>query len=133
MNEIREMSMELSDGSISRCIVEIARSEPWTIHFYHSAFGQAKFEAESLFGALTSLREMLEGRDIRLLCNGSRKDVVVSGMSRQMGGGRKGYVVRVGVTVRRQDVVDIFDYANPSDVATVREQREFYNEWVSSL
>ena len=69
-----------------------------------------------------ALREYLETSGCQLLCAGARPDDVLSAMSRSVGGGRQAYVVRL----RSQDeeLVDIFDYAEPALVGTVQQQRE---------
>jgi len=133
MNEVREMTIQIANNSSEKCVVEIAKSEPWKVALSHSSLGRLEFEADNLCKALVCLRYSLEEKECKLLCNGSRKDVIVSGMSRQMGGGRKAYVVRLGCQALKEDMVDIFDYAEPQYVGTVSQQKEFYNEWVLSL
>ncbi|WP_460107320.1 hypothetical protein [Pseudomonas sp. H1_F01] len=133
MNEVKELVVLFKDGSLRKCFVKVAVSEPWVISFSQSDLGEIRYESDDLFKALLLLRSALEEQGHRLLCNGSRKNVVVSGMSRQMGGGRKAYLVRLGKPARRDDLVDIFDCIEPSFVDTVGQQIEFYNEWLRSL
>jgi hypothetical protein len=54
-------------------------------------------------------------------------------MSRDMGGGRKVYIRRLGSQATLDDLVDIFDYAEPDLVGTVEEQRAHYRNWLNCL
>ncbi len=56
-----------------------------------------------------------------------------SGMSRSMSGGRKAYVTKLGRPALAQDLVDIFDYAEPNCVGSVTDQQVFHSKWVESL
>jgi hypothetical protein len=90
------------------------------------------FSETDLYKAMQTLREYLEARGCQLLCVGARRDVVPSGMSRSMSGGRKAYVVRIGKPAT--DLVDIFDYAEPGlVVGTVKAQRDYVDAWFASL
>jgi hypothetical protein len=62
---------------------------------------------------------------------GARRDVWPSGMSRDMGGGLKAYVMRYGEQAHRKDLVHIFDEAPEALVGSVREQRDFFERWAS--
>jgi hypothetical protein len=57
----------------------------------------------------------------RMLVNGARRNVWPSGM----GGGRKAYVLMLGLP-GRPDLVDIFQPAPESEIALVEEQRAFF-------
>ena len=67
----------------------------------------------------------LERQGIRLLCNGARVECAPSGMTRSMSLGRKAYIHHLGQQGRSEDLVDIFDEAEPSSIGTVAEQEEF--------
>jgi hypothetical protein len=133
MMDRKEVIVQYADQSMEKCSIEIAKSAPWQIKFSGADFGLLEFEADDLFKAFVLLRERLEKTGCRLLCNGARVDVVTSGMSRQMGGGRKAYIVSLGSPARRKNIVDIFDYAEPNLIGSVDQQKQFYSEWVSSL
>jgi len=72
------------------------------------------FAGRDLFEALITLRCALEEAGAQLLCQGARPEVFPTGMSRDMGGGRKAYVTGIGVSPSRPDFVDILDYAEPN-------------------
>lgn len=133
MNEVKELLVLFKDGSLRKCLVKFTVSEPWMVSLTQSDLGEICYESDDLFKALLLLRAALEKQGHRLLCNGSRKNVVVSGMSRQMSGGRKVYLATLGKQARRNDLVDMFDGIDSSLVATVGQQTEFYNEWLRSL
>ncbi|GBR17221.1 hypothetical protein AA0616_0993 [Komagataeibacter nataicola NRIC 0616] len=75
----------------------------------------------------------LEKEGIRFLCIGARPDIMASGMSRNMSGGRKVYVIRQGEQADRRNIVDIFDHAPPDRTGTVQQQRDFATRWLASL
>ena len=54
-------------------------------------------------------------------------------MSRDMGGGRKAYIMRLGKQVNRDDLIEIFEYAELPLVGTVQDQRDYFRAWVDSL
>jgi hypothetical protein len=88
-----------------------------------------RFEDVDFFDCLKQLRIWLQGRGIRPLCNGARRNAFVSGMSSQMGAGRLAYLVTPGQVPREEDLVDIFGEAAPADVVTVEEQEAFIRQW----
>ncbi len=133
MNDTKEIKILFSDGSIDSCAIDVSRVEPWKIILRQSRLGTLESEAPNLCEALSLLRKQLESQSCQLLCNGSRRNVIVSGMSRQMSGGRKAYVVNLGEPASRESIVDIFDYAGPNEVSSIKDQQEFYKRWVDSL
>ena len=83
-----------------------------------------------LFEALRTIRREIESRDLVLLCNGSRRDVYPpSGLTRQWIGGRKAYILRLHVEPNMDDVVDIFAPTQEEFVASVQEQRAYFEAW----
>jgi hypothetical protein len=133
MTEARKLNILFPDSSIRQCLIEIAEKEPWVISLSQPDLGSHCFEGENLSRALVLALKFLEGMGCKLLCNGARTNVVVSGMSRQMGGGRKAYIAYIGEQARREDMVDIFDDADLSLIGTMAQQSEFYKEWVTSI
>ncbi|GAB2978017.1 hypothetical protein LWP59_38935 [Amycolatopsis acidiphila] len=83
-----------------------------------------------MFEALVRLRRQLEPEGLRIAIQGSRRDAYPSGMARDMGGGERVYVLRPGRTARRDDLVDTFAEAPPDQLATVDEQRTFWEAWL---
>ncbi|WP_155945649.1 hypothetical protein [Micromonospora sp. CNB394] len=82
-----------------------------------------RFRGVDLFDCLLSLRGALEERGLLLCCQGARRTVGPSGMTRQMSNGRLAYVLRLGVRASDDDLVDIFAPADCADVASIAEQK----------
>lgn len=84
---------------------------------------EQRFSGVDLFDCLLSLREALEGRGLLLCCQGARRNVSPSGMTRQMSNGRLAYLLRPEVRASDDDLVDIFAPADCADVASIAEQK----------
>jgi hypothetical protein len=84
-----------------------------------------------MFGALVRLRRQLEPDGLMVALQGSRRDAYPSGMARDMGGGMKVYVIRPGLPARPEDLVKTLDDAPPDHMATVDEQRAFFEAWLA--
>ena len=91
------------------------------------------FVGEDLYGSFRFLRAHFEKNGAKVLCNGSRFDAYPSRMSRSMGGGKKIYILTKGEQARFNDLVDLFDYADPENIGSVQDQENYFEEWVSSL
>jgi hypothetical protein len=83
-----------------------------------------QYPGADLFDCLLSLRKDLEARGLLLCCQGARRNVSPSGMTRQMSNGRLAYVLLSGRQVSDDDLVEIFDPADCGDVASIAEQKE---------
>lgn len=94
-----------------------------------------EFAAEEVdcWWALLAIRKQLDPLGIRLLCQGSRRDVWPSGMSAQMSDGLKAYVHVLGRRGRSADLVNVFDPAPADLVGTIAEQTADRDAWASSL
>jgi hypothetical protein len=123
-----------SDGAVAELRLEISLDKEcrlWQIRLMESEENVTCFRETDLYKAMQALRKHLEAKGGQLLCAGARPDVVPSGMSRDMGGGRKAYVIQLGK--QATEFVDIFAYAEPAAVGTVQQQREFVEAWWASL
>ncbi|HXR90220.1 MAG TPA: hypothetical protein VN750_08055 [Steroidobacteraceae bacterium] len=127
------VKVQLSDGKVVEYTIELATGLPWKLIVQGiDRDGQKEFVADDLFDAQLLLREELEAAGALLLCAGARSDVFPSGMSRSMSGGRKAYMMQLGKSPSRSDLVDIFSYAEPGVVGTVRQQQQFHQKWIES-
>jgi len=133
MSKVEQVFVQLNGGEKEECSLVVSESAPWEIFFSGAGYEYEKFEGSDLFKAFLVLRKKLEESDYKLLCSGARKDVLSSGMSRSMGGGRKAYVVRLGSQARMKDMLDIFDYAEPELIVSSHEQQQFNEQWFESL
>ena len=86
----------------------------------------------NIFDSIVELRKKLELKNIYLLCNASVINVYPSGMQKEFGG-TKAYKLQMGKQAILIDVVDIFDYDSDLKIGSVKEQEEFYENWIESL
>jgi hypothetical protein len=84
------------------------------------------------FACLVSIRRELEAQGIVVCCQGARKDVWPSGMARDMAAGLQAYVLTIGRTPLRSEVVGIFDPADRKLIGTVADQEQYFHLWWSS-
>jgi hypothetical protein len=100
-----------------------------------------KFEREELtatandfFAALDKVRQQLEPRGIVPLVNGANRTNYPSGMARDMGMGFSVYRLRLGKQMGDMaDLVKTFEANAVDQVSTVKEQREFFEQWLRSF
>jgi len=130
MSEIKSIKVQLSGGEILDCSIAISQAPQWRLNLL-GIEGASEASGKDLYEALVVIRQRLELIGARLLCQGARREVVPSGMSRDMGGGRLAYVTSLGSSARRSDLVDIFDRAEPNSVGSVAEQKVFRQNWNS--
>jgi len=90
-------------------------------------------QAADCFAALQIIRRKAEGRDWKICCKGSRRNVWPSAMSRQMGGGVKAYVLEMGQQGRTDSLVEIFDDDDPESYSSVADQEAYAHAWFESL
>lgn len=115
------------------CFIHIPDMEPWHIEFEDSELGVIKFQGSDLFACLSNLRLYLEKKNFLLLCNGARIDVYPSSMTREMSAGRLAYVIKLGQTASRDDIVDIFETTSKENIGTVKQQKEYHTRWADSI
>ena len=89
-------------------------------------------KSDNIFDSVVELRKKLELKNIYLLCNASAINVYPSTMQKEFGG-TKAYKLEMGKQATLSDVVDIFDYDNGLKIGSVKEQEEFYENWIESL
>jgi hypothetical protein len=97
--------------------------------------GTAEFSGEGpdYFDALCEVRRKLEVEGLLVRSYGCSRNLVLSGMCRDMGAGLNGYRVSLGKRPVRGDLVRIFDTGPDVDPVTVEEQRAFGREWLRSI
>jgi hypothetical protein len=122
-----------SDNTIVEGLISASSSPPWVIEFAAQDIPKLVFENKDLFECLIDLRKELAKFNCRPLCNGARLNIYPSSMSREMGGGRVACVLQIGEQAKREDMMDIFAYAEPHLIVLVDEQQEFYHNWNRSL
>ena len=133
MSETKTIKVRRPDGVIEECSVEIVQDPQWKLIFSGVGLQGREFVNGDIFDAFISLRTALETIGVQVLCAGARPNVFPSGMSRDMGGGRKAYITRLGSPALRADLVDIFDYSDAQSVGSVSDQQAFHEKWAASL
>lgn len=118
-------------GEAHRYGISVSDAEPWCLKMRDGSLCESEFRDRDLFEALCRLREHFENKGEKVVCAGARFDVFPSGMSREMTGGRKAYVMKLGR--QATEIVDIFDAANLLEISSVEDQREFRDQWIRSL
>ena len=89
-------------------------------------------KSDNIFDSVVELRKKLELNKIYLLCNASVINVYPSGMQKEFGG-TKAYKLQMGKQATLSDVVDIFDYDSELKIVSVKEQEEFYENWIAKF
>jgi hypothetical protein len=89
MFESKTLKAENSSGETFLLLLEVSKASPWRIRYQVSESNFQSLSGTDVFKALQDLRLVLEAQGVRLLCAGARLDVWPSGMSRDMGGGKK--------------------------------------------
>ena len=87
-----------------------------------------------LFECLLQLRkQQLDALEIRIACNGSRRNAWASGMSRDVSRGLDVYLMTLGRDVTFDNVVRTFDPAPLDATSSARQQIRFNRLWMKSL
>ena len=91
-----------------------------------------KIEGYDLLDSFTKLRQLLEEKQLFILCQGSAKNVHTSGMARDMSFGLKAYSLELNKKASLDQLVEIFDPAPIEIVCSIEEQRAFLEKWIAS-
>ncbi|MDJ0725995.1 MAG: hypothetical protein QNJ38_12855, partial [Prochloraceae cyanobacterium] len=103
------------------------------ILFTSSIIRDIKVKGHDYYQCLLNLRIELEKQKYYILCQGARRDLSCGGMLRQSSDGCLAYVIRLGEYCYLDEDVEIFDYAEPDLVVSVKEQEEFHKLHGQSL
>lgn len=133
MTAATRLKIRLANGSTEWAAADFSDSPRWQLQLTFADGRTVSVEQSDLFDCLVDLRKRLAEDGAIILCSGARRDVFPSGMARQMGGGRMAYQLRLGQQARRADLIDIFEPAEAAEIATVEDQRAFFDEWLASL
>ncbi len=121
-------------GKIDVLGVKFTDTPPWALTCINLAPRiVSHFKSDDLFDCLLQLRHENEQQGAQIICAGARLDVYPSRMSREMGGGRKAYVLTPGQHARADDLVDIFGEAGENTVGSVEAQKAWFEAWLRSL
>jgi hypothetical protein len=102
-----------------------------TLEFTSSVAPKIVFTNSDMFECLVDLRIELKKYSYRPLCNGARLDVhPCDGKSRNMCENGFAYILTPNQPLDPDNVVSIFDYAEPQLIASVEEQLNFFESWL---
>jgi hypothetical protein len=121
------------DGSTQPATADVTGEDNLNLVFQNDSLGRFEASESDLFEAMIKLRLWLEAQGYKLLCNGARLDVYPSRMARQMGAGFRAYKMTMGRPAEMNDRVKILDPAPADTIATVAEQKLFYENWLNSI
>ncbi|MEM9547711.1 MAG: hypothetical protein AAGA77_17145 [Bacteroidota bacterium] len=110
------------------------KKQKGSCHLIHeSILGSGEFVKSDFFECLKALRYFLEKFNFLICCFGCRLDVYPSQLSRQMSGGIKAYILKLGEPASREDLINIFWPNSEEKISTIEEQEEYYKKWINSL
>jgi hypothetical protein len=133
MSERKMVKIVLSSGETKEAVLSFSRGEPCVVEVDGHGSKVLHAEAGDLFDCLVKIRMDLEMDGAKILCNGARLDAYPSPMARDMGGGRKVYLMRMGEVAQHEDLVGTFDEAPVEKIGSVADQRSFYLSWLKSV
>lgn len=133
---VKERNIKVLKGNteVVECFVDFnTKSEPCFLRFKSKEISDYETNGIDIFECVNHLRDFLSTKACLLLCCGARRDCYPSGMSRQMSKGTVLYRLRDSCHPTKDDIVHIFDYADPDIIASVKEQRSYYESWIKSV
>jgi hypothetical protein len=95
--------------------------------------GRLESVERDYFEALVAIRRRLEPAGWWVAVQGARRTTYPSGVLRAQGGARNVYVLELGRPAQRAHRAMTFDDADPADLGTVDEQKDFYERWLGSV
>ncbi len=122
----------LANEVLSSAILELSEQEKCTINYIKDDY-QITVEAENYFFALLELRKKIEPTGIKILCKGCSKYVYPSPMIISMGNAMNAYELKLGKQATMKDLVSIFDPCDPDEYASIEDQYDYYQKWISSI
>lgn len=131
---INKRTLYIADANGEKASINISFPEthPWYLDVESDLVAE-RYEGEDLIEALTQFWLDLEKANKSLLCVGCMKNAFSSRMSRNMSGGRKAYMLKMGEAATLDSLRDIFDSAPANEVGRVGEQQAFIDAWYESL
>jgi hypothetical protein len=123
------LPVDLPDGRRTECRVEYWPTV-WPESHVRITIGDREFHehGSDYWHALCEVRQKLEGEGIRLICNGTSRDVHPSGMCCDMGQGLVAYRLQY---FRDGSLVNVFEAAPWNRFSTVAQQKKRYSRWYS--
>lgn len=89
-------------------------------------------EGYDFLDSLFKLRQLLEEKQLFILCQGSVTNVHPSRMARDMSSGLKAYSLVLGKKAAIEQLVEIFDPVPAERVGLIIEQSAFWEKWINT-
>ena len=103
-----------------------------TLDLFSKEINLINIEGCDFLDALFKLRQLLEEKQLFILCQGSVTNVHPSGMARDMSSGLKAYSLVLGKRTTIEQLVEIFDPAPVEAVGLIIEQSAFFEKWINN-
>ena len=132
MVERKILKVAYASGGIKEILFSISRGDPCVLEADEIDGQRLRAEASDLFECLVKIRSNLEEERAKVLCNGARLDAYPSRMAREMGGGKKVYLMKMGEKARPEDLVNTFDEAPIEKIGSVADQQDYFLRWLQS-
>ncbi len=97
------------------------------------AGGELQSMEGDYFEAFCRIREQLAEQKLMPMCYGASRQIVISGMGRDMAAGLRVYKVQLGEQAQIKDLVDLFETGEDVEPVSVAEQEAFQKQWYASL
>ncbi|CAM3289220.1 hypothetical protein [Stackebrandtia soli] len=108
------------------------RGDPYRVEL-DDGTGRCVGTGPDLFAALVELRRCLDADGWLPAVRGGRLDAYPSGMAREMGGGERVYINRMGRAAETADLVDTLEpEPDASTLASVADQLRYHEDWLAS-
>lgn len=117
------------DGIIETANVYYSRDEKWLFKIVFNDDTEYTETGNDVFSCFCKIRNHFF--DFVFMCKGAKRNVYPSSMFRDMSGGMAAYELHEGKHSKREDLVNIFDFAD-ADIASPSEQKDYFLSWAQS-
>lgn len=132
--KIKTSLIHIYNKTIHEALITLTGDYPnCGILFTSSITQDIEVKGHDYFKCLLNLRIELEKLNYYILCNGARRDISCGGMLREASDGLSAYIIKLGEYCHVGEDVDIFEYAEPNLVVSIKEQEEFSKIHQNSL
>lgn len=109
MDEKQVYLFDKKNGQETMGLIKIYFNDKACLQYIGPGIGNFTVKSNDYFSCLQELRIELEQSGFLILCNGARKDIYPSAMTRQMSRGVYAYKLALERPLCEKDIVDIFD------------------------
>jgi hypothetical protein len=133
-DKIERLKIQYIDGSIVEgAIIKHIYAGSCTIEFTSTVTPVIECRKINFVECLVYLRIKLHKLNYQVLCNGSRLDTYAFDRDISMIRGCQVYIIEYGKIPEQENQLYIFGDADPSLIASIEKQEEFYRSWLKSI